>query len=75
MAEVLKENAIGLILTGMGKDGAEGLLKIKEAGGLTIGQDEKSSIVYGMPKAAFDIGGVQIQGNPTKIASILMQIR
>jgi len=52
-------NALGVILTGMGKDGAEGMLEMKEAGAPTIGQDEKSCIVYGMPKAAFDIGAVQ----------------
>lgn len=46
---------IGIILTGMGKDGARGLLKIKKLGGITIAQDEKSSVVYGMPKAAVDI--------------------
>lgn len=48
--------SIGVILTGMGKDGAVGLKKIKEKGGYTIAQDEKSSVVYGMPKAAFEYG-------------------
>ena len=50
--------AVGVILTGMGDDGAEGLLKMREAGSRTIGQDESTSIVYGMPKAAFQIGAV-----------------
>ncbi len=47
------------ILTGMGKDGAEGLLELKERGAHTIAQDEDTCIVYGMPKAAFDLGGVK----------------
>ncbi|HOJ65323.1 MAG TPA: chemotaxis response regulator protein-glutamate methylesterase [Spirochaetota bacterium] len=48
-------NALGILLTGMGKDGAMGLLKIKESGGYTIAQDEKTSVVWGMPKAAIDL--------------------
>jgi chemotaxis response regulator CheB len=50
----------GVLLTGMGKDGAQGLLKIKNSGGLTIAQDEKSSAIYGMPKEAKDIDAAQI---------------
>lgn len=53
--------AIGIILTGMGYDGAKGLLMMKRKGALTIGQDEKSCVVYGMPKAAYDIGAVDKQ--------------
>jgi two-component system chemotaxis response regulator CheB len=51
-------NAVGVILTGMGKDGAQGMLKMKEAGGQTIAQDEKTCIVFGMPKEAIAVGGV-----------------
>ncbi|MBT1700656.1 chemotaxis response regulator protein-glutamate methylesterase [Fulvivirgaceae bacterium PWU4] len=51
------QNALGIIMTGMGRDGAEGLLKMKEAGARTIAQDEKSSVVFGMPKEAIRIGG------------------
>jgi two-component system chemotaxis response regulator CheB len=54
-------NAIGVILTGMGNDGAKGLLALRQAGAATLGQDERSSVVYGMPKAAFEIGAVQDQ--------------
>lgn len=54
-------NATGIILTGMGKDGAEGLLEMKKAGACTFGQDEESSVVYGMPRAAFEIGAVDEQ--------------
>lgn len=55
VSEVGKD-AVAAILTGMGKDGAEGMLQLKEAGAHTIGQDENSCVVYGMPKAAYDIG-------------------
>jgi len=58
VADTYGKSAIGVILTGMGKDGAVGLKKIKDKGGYTIGQDEKSSIVYGMPKVAYEIGAV-----------------
>ncbi|MDR3072355.1 MAG: chemotaxis response regulator protein-glutamate methylesterase [Clostridiales Family XIII bacterium] len=61
VAEVVGRKAVGVILTGMGADGSAGLLKIRQAGGRTIGQDEKSSVVYGMPMAAFVSGGVMLQ--------------
>jgi two-component system, chemotaxis family, protein-glutamate methylesterase/glutaminase len=51
-------NVVGVILTGMGKDGAQGMLKMKEAGARTIAQDEKSCVVFGMPKEAIKTGGV-----------------
>lgn len=51
-------NAIGVILTGMGSDGAKGMLNMKQNGAMTIAQDEKSSVVWGMPKVAIDIGAV-----------------
>jgi two-component system chemotaxis response regulator CheB len=54
-------NSVGIILTGMGKDGAAGLLEMRQAGASTIGQDESSCVVYGMPKAAFDCGAVEIE--------------
>lgn len=55
------KNAIGVLLTGMGYDGAKGLLTMRRKGARTIGQDERSSIVYGMPKVAFNIGAVERQ--------------
>ena len=61
VAEIAGNCAIGVILTGMGKDGAQGLLKMKNAGAYTIGQNESSCIVYGMPKAAAAIGAVDIE--------------
>ncbi|MEE1102135.1 MAG: chemotaxis response regulator protein-glutamate methylesterase [Agathobacter sp.] len=61
VAKVAGKNALGIILTGMGGDGAKGLKKMKDAGAMTIGQDESTCIVYGMPKVAFDIGAVTYQ--------------
>lgn len=57
-AQYAGKNAIGVILTGMGKDGAQGLLKMKEEGSYNIAQDEKSCVVFGMPKEAIEIGAV-----------------
>jgi two-component system, chemotaxis family, protein-glutamate methylesterase/glutaminase len=55
-AESAGRNVIAALLTGMGRDGAEGLAKLRAAGAMTIAQDEKSSVVWGMPKAAIDLG-------------------
>ena len=69
VARVAGKDAIGVILTGMGQDGAKGLLDMRRAGARTIGQDEKSCVVYGMPKAAYDIGAVMWQVALENIAS------
>ncbi|MGC1301029.1 MAG: chemotaxis response regulator protein-glutamate methylesterase [Caulobacteraceae bacterium] len=61
VARTVGARAVGVILTGMGRDGARGLLAMREAGARTLGQDEPSSIVYGMPKVAFEIGAVERQ--------------
>ena len=61
VAKNVGRKAIGIILTGMGGDGAKGLKAMREAGAKTIGQDEASCVVYGMPKVAYDIGAVQYQ--------------
>ena len=68
VADVAKDKAIGVILTGMGADGAKGLLNMRKKGAYTIGQDEKTSTVYGMPMVAFNIGGVAKQLPLDKIA-------
>lgn len=68
VAKVAGRNAIGVILTGMGGDGAKGLLEMRNAGAQTIGQDEASCVVYGMPKVAYDIGAVQYRMTLTAIA-------
>jgi two-component system chemotaxis response regulator CheB len=61
VAEAAGTQAIGVILTGMGADGAEGLKKMRDFGAYTIGQDERSSVVYGMPMAAYVSGAVMMQ--------------
>jgi two-component system, chemotaxis family, protein-glutamate methylesterase/glutaminase len=58
VASTAGKNAIGIMLTGMGDDGAQGMLEMRNAGAVTIGQSEKSCVVYGMPKAAFEAGAV-----------------
>lgn len=65
-------NAIGAILTGMGRDGADGLLRMREAGAFTIGQDKGSCVVYGMPMEAYKIGAVEVQAPLDKISEIIL---
>lgn len=72
MAKSVGSNGIGIILTGMGADGAKGLLAMKKKGAMTIGQDEESSVVYGMPKEAYKIGAVEKQLSLMKIPSYLL---
>ena len=61
VAEEVGASALGVILTGIGKDGAAGLLEMRQKGAVTLGQDKDSSIVYGMPRSAFEIGAVERQ--------------
>jgi two-component system chemotaxis response regulator CheB len=60
LARAVGANGIGVILTGMGRDGAEGLLAVRNAGGATLAQDAASSVVYGMLREAFENGGAQV---------------
>jgi len=59
VAQTAGKNAVGVILTGMGGDGAQGLLEMRQAGARTLGQDEASCVVFGMPKVAIDLGAVE----------------
>jgi two-component system chemotaxis response regulator CheB len=68
------QNAVGLLLTGMGTDGANGLLSMRQAGAVTIAQDEKSSVVWGMPGEAVNIGAVDFVLPLDKIASTVIQL-
>ncbi len=68
VAKTAKNRALGIILTGMGADGSKGLLEMRKSGARTIGQDESTCVVYGMPKVAFDIGAVEYQEKLTDIA-------
>jgi two-component system chemotaxis response regulator CheB len=65
--------AVGIILTGMGADGAKGLLNLRRAGALTIAQDSRSSVVYGMPKVAVEMGAVQHSVPPAEIPGLILQ--
>ncbi|MFP4342605.1 MAG: chemotaxis response regulator protein-glutamate methylesterase [Cyclobacteriaceae bacterium] len=67
------KNAVGVLLTGMGRDGAQGLLAMHQAGARTIAQDEASSVVYGMPKAAVDLGAAQHILPLSKVSDFLQQ--
>lgn len=58
VAEAAGASAVGVILTGMGKDGAEGMLKMRQAGAHTVGQSKNSCVVYGMPRVAMEVGAV-----------------
>jgi two-component system chemotaxis response regulator CheB len=72
------KNAIGVILTGMGKDGAQGMLEMKQAGAYTFAQDEASCVVFGMPKEAILAGGVDevlpLQDIPTHVMNYLVKL-
>jgi two-component system chemotaxis response regulator CheB len=72
VAAAAGRDAVGVILTGMGDDGAAGLLEMKQAGAFTLGQDEASSVVYGMPREAAERGAVhEVVGLERMAATIL----
>lgn len=73
-AKVAGANAVGVLLTGMGRDGAKGLLEMRRAGARTLAQDEGSCVVYGMPKAAMELRAAEEQGTPAKLAVRLHEL-
>jgi two-component system chemotaxis response regulator CheB len=74
LADNLGEKALGVLLTGMGEDGARGLTRLRHAGGYTITEDESTCVVYGMPGAAVRMGGSRAQLPLDAIAPRLIQI-
>jgi len=74
VAKAAGANAVGVILTGMGGDGAKGLLSMRTAGARTIGQNEASCVVYGMPKVAFELGAVERQAPLLDIPGIILDL-
>jgi two-component system chemotaxis response regulator CheB len=74
MAHVIGPKCVGVILTGMGRDGAQGLKAIRDDGGRTLGQDERSCVVYGMPKAAADLGAVERQTSLERMADAILEL-
>ena len=72
-AQVYGRRAIGVLLTGMGSDGAEGLKKLRDAGGRTIVQDEATSLVFGMPREAILKGAAEIVSPLEKIADEIVR--
>lgn len=74
MADRLSNQAMGIVLTGMGDDGARGLLAIKKAGGQTIIQNEETAMVWGMPRSAKNLGAFDYEMSPAEIADALCRI-
>jgi two-component system chemotaxis response regulator CheB len=74
VASHIGRGAIGVLLTGMGSDGAQGLLSMRQAGARTLAQDEASCIVYSMPKVAYELGAVSMGSSPALIADRLSRI-
>lgn len=74
VAEACGSKAVGVILTGMGRDGADGLLAMRRAGAPTIGEDESSCVVYGMPKAAKELGAVEHELPLSRIAEEILRL-
>jgi two-component system, chemotaxis family, protein-glutamate methylesterase/glutaminase len=74
MSNAVGAKSVGVILTGMGRDGAQGLKAIRDEGGRTLGQDERSCVVYGMPKAAADLGAVERQTSLERMADAILEL-
>lgn len=73
-AAVYKERLMSVVLTGMGRDGAEGTIEVKKNGGITISEDRSTSVIYGMPKAAYETGMVDMVLRLDKVASEIVKI-
>jgi two-component system chemotaxis response regulator CheB len=74
VAQAVGEKAVGAILTGMGRDGAQGLLAMRKAGARTVGQDEQSCVVYGMPRTAFELGAVEKQVTLSSMGQTILDL-
>jgi two-component system chemotaxis response regulator CheB len=74
VAGIIGDKAIGVVLTGMGADGAEGLLKMRRQGARTIAQNRESSVVYGMPKRAIEIGAAEYVLPLNRIAEKIIEL-
>ena len=74
VARAARGRAVGVILTGMGRDGAQGLLEMRDADARTIGQDSETCVVYGMPKVAFEVGAVERQLPIEKIGAAILDL-
>lgn len=73
MAQSVQCHMVGIIMTGMGSDGAKGLLEMRKRGAFTIGQDKESCVVYGMPMVAYNIGAVEQQASCESIAGVVVR--
>ncbi len=73
-ARTTRARTVGVILTGMGKDGAQGMVKLRETGAFTIAQDERTSVVWGMPRTAVEMGGARVVLGASEIAPRLIEL-
>jgi two-component system chemotaxis response regulator CheB len=72
VARSARDKAVGILLTGMGSDGAQGLLEMRQAGAFTIAQDEATSVVFGMPKEAVALGAAEVVAPLPRIAGLAL---
>jgi two-component system chemotaxis response regulator CheB len=74
VADAYGRSAVGILLTGMGRDGAKGLLTLRQAGGVTLAQDEESSVIFGMPGEAIRLGAAEYVLSPEQIAGMIRSL-
>jgi two-component system chemotaxis response regulator CheB len=67
------KNVVGVLMTGMGDDGADAMVKIRKAGGVTIAEDESTAVVFGMPREAIERGGAEIVAPSYRIADEIIR--